>query len=184
MQKWLAAAVFLCGMATNGWARLNATAHDEIAGWKYTVLKDDVTGEKTLDANLADLGGRGFMSLGCAPVAAGKPTVFLIISPREVVGVDGEPGRIVYRVGERPAVQSGGTFRKAVWRGQPATYILPEGANELPRMLRRMTQGPSMEVEVAPSIPALAVNLRFRIGNVKTLYNRIEKDCPGFTKTF
>ncbi|MBV9251378.1 MAG: hypothetical protein JO227_19275 [Acetobacteraceae bacterium] len=81
-------------------------------------------------------------------------------------------------------MQSGGTFRKAVWKGELATYILPDAARELPRMLRTMTQGPSMEVEVSPKIASLAVNLHFPIGDVKPLYHRIEKDCPGFIKSF
>ena len=184
MRKWLAIGLLSCGVFTQAWARLDPTAQDAIAGWNYALLKDDTTGQLTSDANLTDAGGRGFMSIGCARVTGRKPAVFILISPQESLGLDGEPGRITYRVGKQAPVQSGGTFRKAVWKGQLATYILPETAKALPRMLRTMTEGPSMEVQVSPKIASLAVQLHFPIGDVKLLYHRIEKDCPGFIKSF
>ena len=184
MGKWVTVIAFSCGMVTNAWASMNVTAHDEIANWSYALLNDDITGELTSDAYVTDLAGRGFMSIGCAPITAGKPAVFIIISSREALGLEGEPGRITYRVGKQPAVKSAATFRKAVRKGQLATYILIEIPKELPRMLRNMTQGPSMEVELSPKVPALTVNLRFPIGDVRPLYRRMEKDCPGFLKTF
>ena len=184
MRKWLVVTALLCGVAPNAWARLNETSHDEVAGWNYALLKDDHTGDLTSNASLTDLGGHGFMSIGCAPVAHGQPAVFLLISPQDSIGLDGEPGRIVYRVGGQAAVESGGTFRKAVWKGEVATYILPGEANALPRMLRGMTRGASMEIELSPKTPNAGVDLRFRIGDVKLIFKRIEKDCPGFIKTF
>jgi hypothetical protein len=184
MGKWLVVVALSCGMALPARAELDPTSQDKIFGWNYAVLRDRATGELTSHASLQDLGGGGFVSIDCAPVPAGKPAVFVIISPRESLGRDGEPGRIVYRVAGSPAIQSKGTFHQAVHKDQVATYILPSVAPDPPRMLRRMTQGTTMNVELSPQTPSVVVNLHFHIGDVKVLYRRMEKDCPGFTKTF